>query len=329
MSIKKILITGGAGMIGSSLTKALIHRNYDVTIIDNFWRGKIEYLNSNGKLILPTSKIIKGDLTNLDFCKQEIKNFDLVYHLADIVAGINYVFANQYDVWHKNILINTNVIKSSIENNIENLIYVGTACSYPKEKQSSVGVKPFIESDVYPAQPESSYGWSKLMGEYELMLAEENNLINASILRLHNVYGPPCSYDEKFSQVIPALCRKAINYPNEPFIIWGSGKQKRAFVYIDDVIDALMITKDKGLRNGVIQIGPNMSNSILDIANKIVKISEKNVKIELDLSKPEGDLDRSANFSKATEILNWKPKTSLEDGLSMTYNWINNSINNS
>ena len=90
-----------------------------------------------------------------------------------------------------------------------------------------------------------------------------------------------------------------------------------------------MITKDKGLRNGVIQIGPNMSNSILDIANKIVKISEKNVKIELDLSKPEGDLDRSADFSKATEILNWKPKTSLEDGLSMTYNWINNSINNS
>ena len=74
MSIKKILITGGAGMIGSSLTKALIHRNYDVTIIDNFWRGKIEYLNSNGKLILPTSKIIKGDLTNLEFCKQEIKN---------------------------------------------------------------------------------------------------------------------------------------------------------------------------------------------------------------------------------------------------------------
>ena len=75
------------------------------------------------------------------------------------------------------------------------MIYVGTACSYPKEKQISLGAKPFIEEDAYPAHPES-YGWSKLMGEYELLFIEENNLIKASVLRLHNVYGPPCETDE-------------------------------------------------------------------------------------------------------------------------------------
>ena len=271
----KILITGGAGMIGSSLAKKLKLLGNDVYIIDNLWRGKIEYLKMDNEIILENDKIIIGDLSNIDFCNQHIKDYDLVFHLADIVAGINYVFANQYEVWSKNILINTNVISTSINNQINKMIYVGTACSYPKEKQISLGAKPFIEEDAYPAHPESSYGWSKLMGEYELLLAEENNLIKASVLRLHNVYGPPCETDEKYSQVIPALCKKAIKYPSEPFVVWGSGKQRRAFVFIDDVIDALISSMNFGFNKGVIQIGPNYSTSIEDIANKIVQISNK------------------------------------------------------
>ena len=130
-----ILITGGAGMIGSSLVKRLVNLNYDISIIDNLWRGKLEYLKIDNKSILPKSKIIIGDLTNINFCKKNIRDFDIVFHLADIVAGINYVFANEYEVWSKNILINSNVLNTSILNGIKKLLYVGTACSYPKEKQ--------------------------------------------------------------------------------------------------------------------------------------------------------------------------------------------------
>jgi nucleoside-diphosphate-sugar epimerase len=312
----KILITGGAGMIGSSLAKKLCE-SYDVYIVDNFWRGSHSYLKIQNKFFLPKENIIEGDLTDKSFCKSIIKNYDLVYHLADIVAGINYVFDNQYYVWSQNILINTNVISTCIENKISNLIYVGTACSYPKDLQKNIGVKPLVESDAYPALPESSYGWSKLMGEYELLLA---------ILRLHNVYGPPCSYDEEMSQVIPSLCRKAINYPLEDFIVWGSGNQRRAFIYIDDVIDALTSVKDYGINKGVIQIGPNKSSSIKEIAEEIVKISSKNIDIKFDTNKPEGDMDRSADFSKAQKILNWKPKTTLEEGLMLTYKWIKDKL---
>ena len=238
------------------------------------------------------------------------------------MAGINYVFANQYEVWSKNILINTNVIKTCIQNKIPNMIYVGTACSYPKDKQMIIGNAPFVETDVYPAQPESAYGWSKLMGEYELLLAEENNLIQASVLRLHNVYGPPCELDEKYSQVVPALCKKAIDHPNKKFIVWGSGKQRRAFVYIDDVIDALVASMKFGIGKGAIQIGPSHSTSIAEIAQEIVKISKKDIKVEFDLSKPEGDMDRSADYSKAKNILNWQPTTSIVNGLKKTYDWI-------
>ena len=313
----RILVTGGAGMIGSNLVKTLISQNHDVTVVDNFWRGKLNYLKNDDVLV--TSKIINADLRDYSKTLEVIQGFDFVFHLADIVAGINYVFDNQLFLWRSNIMINSNAINACIENNIKNLVYVGTACSYPKEKQSYIGPPLFKEEDAYPAEPESSYGWSKLMGEYEAELALETGKINVGILRLHNVYGPPCELDPAKSQVIPALCRKAILYPKEPFIVWGSGNQRRSFVYIDDIIDALVDVRARGMNKGVIQIGTDHSISIADIAKKIMGISGKDINIQFDLDKPEGDVDRAADCSKAKQILDWSPKVSIDKGLEKTY----------
>ena len=315
----RILVTGGAGMIGSNLVKTLISQNHDVTVVDNYWRGKLNYLKNDDVLV--TSKIINADLRDYSKTLEVIQGFDFVFHLADIVAGINYVFDNQLFLWRSNIMINSNVINACIENNINNLVYVGTACSYPKEKQSYIGPPLFKEEDAYPAEPESSYGWSKLMGEYEAELALETGKINVGILRLHNVYGPPCELDPDKSQVIPALCRKAILYPKEPFIVWGSGNQRRSFVYIDDIIDALVDVRTRGMNKGVIQIGTDHSDSIADIAKKIMSISGKDINIQFDLDKPEGDVDRAADCSKAKQILDWSPKVSIDKGLEKTYEW--------
>ena len=315
----RILVTGGAGMIGSNLVKTLISQNHDVTVVDNYWRGKLNYLKNDDVLV--TSKIINADLRDYSKTLEVIQGFDFVFHLADIVAGINYVFDNQLFLWRSNIMINSNVINACIENNIKNLVYVGTACSYPKEKQSYIGPPLFKEEDVYPAEPESSYGWSKLMGEYEAELAFETGKINVGILRMHNVYGPPCELERDKSQVIPALCRKAILYPKEPFIVWGSGNQRRSFVYIDDIIDALVDVRARGMNKGVIQIGTDHSDSIADIAKKIMGISGKDINIQFDLDKPEGDVDRAADCSKAKQILDWSPKVSIDKGLEKTYEW--------
>jgi GDP-D-mannose 3',5'-epimerase len=123
------------------------------------------------------------------------------------------------------------------------------------------------------------------------------------------------------SQVIPALCRKAILYPKEPFIVWGSGNQRRSFVYIDDIIDALVDVRTRGMNKGVIQIGTDHSDSIADIAKKIMSISGKDINIQFDIDKPEGDVDRAADCSKAKQILDWSPKVSIDKGLEKTYEW--------
>jgi len=182
------------------------------------------------------------------------------------------------------------------------------------------------ESDQYPAFPESAYGGSKLMGEYETFLMEKETDIRVSVLVLHNVYGTPTDYSDERGQVIPSLVRKAIRYPGEDFVIWGSGAQGRAFVHVDDVVDALVRTLQRGLGEGVIQIGPDVCTSIREIAEHIAAIADKGLEIQYDLSKPEGDRGRCADYGKARRVLGWEPATDLRSGLNDLYAWIKHEL---
>lgn len=318
----KVLVTGGAGLIGSNLVKRLVGLGHSVFVADNLWRGRLENLMNGEKPCIDLEKnFFRLDLREYDNCLAVSKDTDVVYHLADIVAGINFVFANQLFLYRANMIMNSHMLHAAIANNVQQYIYVGTACSYPAEKQSRPNIKPLKEGDVYPANPESSYGWSKLMGEYECELAQKEGFIDIRILRMHNVYGPPCELSPEKSQVIPALCRKAIKYPDEKFIVWGSGNQRRAFVYVDDVLDALVTVMEKNSTQGVIQIGPSESISIKEIAEKIVKISGKAIEIKFDPTRREGDFDRTADWSKAERELGWSAKTTIDEGLGLTYQW--------
>jgi len=321
---QRFLITGGAGMIGSSLTKRLVGLGHHVIVVDNLWRGKREYLHdSHGEPIIDLDR----DLHVLDLAVPGridalLDGVDYVFHLADIVAGIGYVFNNQGSVFRQNLLINSHVIESIRSHPVKGLVYVGTACSFPQDKQTGVDAAPLVEEDIYPAWPESAYGWSKLMGEYESFLLEEESGIPVSVLSLHNVYGAPCDFNPESSQVIPSLVRKAIEFPAQPFVVWGSGEQGRAFVHVNDVVDALVSTVGNGFGKGVIQIGPDVCISIKEIAETLVEISGKDITIDYDRTKPEGDRGRCADYSKAKKILGWEPRTSLRDGLEETYRWI-------
>lgn len=329
--MSKILVTGGCGMIGSNLVKRLVAEGHDVTVIDNLWRGKLDYLNGpDGSPVID----LATRFHNIDLSKENpevdaiVSSNDYVIHLADIVAGIDYVFSNQGDLFRQNNLINTNLfhsVRKAGKERIKGLIYVGTACSYPLTRQNSLDVIPLREDELFPALPESAYGWSKLMGQLEIGYIEKETGIPCCTLQFHNVYGSPCDFGAR-SQVIPALIRKAINYPAEEFNVWGSGKQGRAFIHVDDVVDALVLALEKGWGHGWIQIGPSVCTSIAEIAETVVRISGKDITPFYDTTKPEGDKARSADYSKAREILGWEPKVSLEEGLRRQYEWIRERI---
>lgn len=318
-----VLITGGAGHIGSNLTSELLKKGSNVRIADNLWRGKKEYLmDKQGKPLIDFEKdFLEIDLTQMKNCELAVKGMDVVFHLADIVAGIDFVFGNEAYVYRQNVLINSNMFAATHNAKLEKLAYVGAACAYPLEKQNDPKHPLFKEDDMYPAHPESSYGWGKLMGEYECELYSKSGMIDASILRLHNVYGPNSDLSIEKSQVIPATIRKAIRYPDEDFIVWGNGEQSRAFMYVSDIVDALILSMEKGVNKGPIQIGNENKTTINEIADRVIEISGKKIERKHDLSKPVGDFGRAADCSLAEKILGWKPKVNLDQGLRKTYEW--------
>jgi nucleoside-diphosphate-sugar epimerase len=327
---KKILITGGAGMIGSNLLKKLIiNENYsknDIFIVDNLWRGNIENIKETIN--------IDTNFFNIDLSKNNqindiiIKNnIDTVIHLADIVAGIGFVTTNEWFVFNQNLLINSNTFNSiyHCKDYVKAFIYVSTACCFPKSLQISLESK-LNENQLYPAEPETSYGWSKLMGIYETELLQKNTNIFCSTLIFHNVYGIPCDIGER-SQVIPSLIKKVINnFDDNNLEVWGSGNQGRAFLHVSDAVNSIILAMKKGYNVGCIQIGPDKCNTIKEIAEIIIKKSGKKIKIKFDLSKPEGDFGRCADFSKANKIIGWKPIIEIENGISEIYDYIDKEL---
>ena len=325
----RILVTGGAGMIGSNLVRRLRARGDDVIVVDNLWRGSRENLRDGAGWTIDMERDFHDlDLSRPGQLDDLLDGVDIVYHLADIVAGIGYVFANQRSIFRQNLLINTHVVDSVARSKgLSGYIYVGTACSFPQELQTGPDAPPLKEADLYPASPESAYGWSKLMGQYEAEFLQSEHGIPVCLPMLHNVYGGPCDFSPERSQVIPSLIRRAILFPSEgDYVVWGTGAQGRAFVHVDDVVDGLVRAMEKGLGHGVMQIGPDHCTTIREAAETIVNVSGKNIEIHFDTTKPTGDLGRCADYTKARDVLGWEPQVPFRDGIASLYRWIEDQM---
>ena len=337
----KIVVTGGAGFVGSHLVDKLRELQYQsVKVVDNLWRGDLRNLcDSSGQCVIDIERdFCFLDLSNNNHAHSAIAGATVVFHLADVVAGIGYVFEHEHWIYHQNSKINSNVVEAVFNStSVSSYIFVGTACSFPRELQSGYGVTGIHENQTYPADPESAYGWSKLIGEYEaeLMLkASRKRGLSVGILRFHNVYGPRAEYtDPERSQALPSLIRKAILSPHEAFLLWGSGKQYRDFVYVSDAVAAVVATLEHGMNMGVIQIGTGTSTTLLDAANSIQELTtlclNKTTSVQMDSTKRDGDLGRVAVLQKARDILNWTSKVAFSEGVARTYAWILNDIHSS
>lgn len=320
----RILVTGGAGMIGSNLVRRLVRSGARVDVVDDFSRGHPDNLREgDGRFVVdPDRAIHRLDLRVPGVLDPLLGDIDYVFHLADIVAGIGFVFSNERAIFRQNMLINSNVVASvAAVPKLRGYIYVGTACSFPAARQTGPDAPPLTEDELYPASPESAYGWSKLMGQYEAELMQKETGIPVALPILHNVYGTPSDLSRERSQVLPALVRRAVEWPQQPFTVWGSGSQGRAFVHVDDVIDGLVAAMTEGLGRGPIQLGPDICTTIREAAETVVRVSGKPIEIVYDPTKPEGDRGRCADYGKARTLLGWRPRVAFGDGMADLYRW--------
>ena len=323
--MKKALVLGAGGFIGSHMVKRLKKEDYYVVGVD---LKKPEYSDT------VADNFYISDLTNQnDF--DEILNsedkFDEIYQYAADMGGAAYVFTgeNDADLMTNSASVNLNVLSKIKEkyNKLENLkiFYSSSACMYPEHIQEETNNPGLKEEDAYPANPSSGYGWEKLFGEKLYYSYFKNYGLNTKIGRFHNTYGPEAPFGGEREKAPIAICRKiALAKNNEKIEIWGDGKQTRSFLFIDDNIEATRRLMESDY-NSPINIGSEEMVSINELAEIVIKISNKNIEIE-NIDGPQGPRGRNSNNELIKKVLDWNYNFSLKEGLTTTYSWVKEQI---
>lgn len=317
LSENTILVTGGGGFIGSYLTERLVESGADVRVADNFIRGDRSRLDG----VADDIDVLPVDLTTYKGCSKATAGVDHVFHLAASVGGIHYIQGENVGGLTPSVLMNQKMLEAASQNDVKRFLFASSACVY---RQQHDDLNQFTEEQAIPANPHSTYGWAKILGEIACNAYYQDTLLRTSCARIFNCYGPRENLDPDRSHVIPSLCRKVVEEPDGGSIeLFGDGTQERGFIYVTDLVDGLIEVMRSYSSGEPINLG-NASEvvSINELAERIIALSDKDLSIEHDLSKPTGTDKYACDTSKMEAELDWKPSVSLDEGLSQTYRWV-------
>lgn len=301
---KKVLITGAAGFIGSHLVDYLLNKNdiSKIVLIDNLEDGTLK--NLKNALKSPKVKFYKKNINNFDAIKKYFKKIDVVFHLAalsDVVPSIE----NPREYLNTNIMGTINVLESIRANNVKKIIYAASSSCYGIPKNY-----PTSENDKI--DPRYPYSFSKNIGEQTILHWSKVYNIEFISLRLFNVYGTRSRTNSAYGAALGVFLKQKLS--GYPFTVIGNGKQKRDFVYVDDVVRAFYLSIKNKIKNKIINIGGGHPKSVIELLNIL-----KGRKIFIPKRPGEPDITY-ANIKKAKLYLNWKPEISFEAGLKSVLN---------
>jgi nucleoside-diphosphate-sugar epimerase len=309
----KVLVTGAGGFIGHHLVKFLKSKGLWVRGVDI---KKPEYEPS------PADEFLVQDLRLSENADRAVRGIREVYQLGADMGGIGYITRNFAALSRNNALVNVNMLEASHNEGVERYLYTSSACVYPSFLQHVESVKGLREEDAIPADPEKGYGWEKLFAEQLTSYYGEDYGLGVHVVRLHNIYGPLGAYKGGKEKAPAAICRKVAEAADGSTIeVWGDGEQTRSFCYVGDCVEGLvriMGTDDRKPFN----LGTEDLVTINELVDLVTRIAGKRLRKEYDASKPQGVRGRNSDNSRLRRVLNWEPKTRLEDGLRDTYPWI-------
>ena len=341
---KTALVLGAGGFIGSHMVERLRNEGYWVRGVD------LKYPEFS-----PTqaNEFIVGDLRDVSFVRRCIKYagergnfspqivdkflepFDEIYQFAADMGGAGFVFTgeNDADIMHNSVSINLNVLEEQRKwnktkgVNKTKIFYSGSACMYPEHNQLDPDNPDCREESAYPANPDSEYGWEKLFSERLYLSYNRNHGIPVRVARYHNIFGPEGTWDGGREKAPAAICRKVGNLPDVggAIEVWGDGEQTRSFLYIDECIEATRRLMDSDFI-GPVNIGSEEMVSINELVRIVSKVSGKIVQKIHKLDAPLGVRGRNSNNDLIREKLDWDYKMTLEEGITKTYEWIQEQI---
>ncbi len=300
---KRIVVTGGAGFLGSFLCEQLTDAGA-------------------GDLIIPRS--VDYDLTEQEAVRQLYADSkpDMVIHLAAEVGGIGANRANPGRYFYANMAMGLHLIEEARRQRIEKFVQVGTVCAYPK-----FAPVPFREEDLwngYPEETNAPYGVAKKSLLVMLQAYRQQYDLNGIYLLPVNLYGPRDNFDLESSHVIPALIRKFITARDErspEVVAWGTGSASREFLYVEDAARAILMATEAYDGDQPVNVGTSHEIAIRDLVELIAKLTGYEGRVRWDTSKPDGQPRRKLDTSRAAKLFEFEAATTLEEGLAKTITW--------
>lgn len=329
--MKRALVLGAGGFIGSHMVKRLHNEGYRVTGADL----KLPEFSETA-----ANEFVVGDLRNPSFVSSLIPEngtpYDEIYQYAADMGGAGFVFTGEHDadIMHNSAIINLNVLdalraqKEAWSSTFPTKIfYSGSACMYPEHNQMDPNNPNLEESSAYPANPDSEYGWEKLFSERLYEAYSRNYGIKVAIGRFHNIYGPEGTWQGGREKAPAAICRKVLLATNEnrTIEIWGDGKQTRSFLYIDDCIEATRRLMESDFSKPI-NIGSEEMVTINALVEMAARIELKAIEVVHKIDGPTGVRGRNSDNRLIRQVLGWDYEIPLHAGLENTYFWIKEQL---
>lgn len=313
--MKKALVCGAGGFIGSHMVKRLKAEGFWVRGVDLKFPRYAE---------TPADDFVVGDLRDPLFCRAVIdQKFDEIYQFAADMGGAGFVFVGTHDadIMHNSATINLNVLDAARKRNNKHIFYSSSACMYPEHNQMDPDNPNCAEDSAYPANPDSEYGWEKLFSERLYLAFGRNYGMEVRVARYHNIFGIEGSWHDGREKAPAALCRKvAMAEDGGEIEIWGDGLQTRSFLYVDECIEGTLRLARSNW-TGPVNIGSDEMVGINQLANMVIGISGKKLSIK-NIKGPVGVRGRNSDNRLIEEKLGWRPSRPLIEGLNKTYEWI-------
>lgn len=341
---KTALVLGAGGFIGNQMVSRLKNDGYWVRAVDikypEFSTSKADHfvlrdLRDAREVYELVSYAGCQRNPHQTFARRFDVPFDEIYQFAADMGGAGYIFTGEHDadVMHNSAMINLNVLdsvvkhqKQMVEKKIPKIFYSSSACMYPEHNQLDPDNPNCAEDSAYPANPDSEYGWEKLFSERLYFAYHRNYGVPVRVARFHNIYGPLGTWQGGKEKAPAAICRKVIQSSDGCIEIWGDGKQTRSFLFINDCIDAVRRLMESDFM-GPVNIGSEEMVTISRLVDIACKIGNKDL-VKIYVGGPQGVRGRNSDNRLIEEKLGWKPRYTLEEGLALTYKWIQEQVNN-